>query len=203
MARMTKGAVLGAAAAVGGCLLFAGLVYASGGEGGHHGGGAIFTHEKLMDLLWRTLNFAALMVILVKFLSKPLANALSGRRMAIMTLFEDLNERRAEVERTYNEYEAKLGRIDEEVRSIIDTAKAQAEAEREKIIAEANRAAEDIKRKAEIAVQNELANARKSLRAEIAEEAAVKAEEIIRRNLGPEDQARLVEDYLEKVGALS
>ncbi len=200
MAPMRKSKVAGVALAVVGCLLLAGAAYASGGEGGEH---AIFTHEKLMDLLWRTLNFIALMVILVKYLSKPLANALSSRREAIANLFSDLNERRSEVEKTYNEYEAKLSHIDDEIQTILDNARAQAETEKEKIIAEANRAAEDIKRKAEIAVQNELANARKKLRCEIADLAAAKAEEIIRANLGADDQSRLVEEYLEKVGALS
>ena len=40
---------------------------AGGGEGAHHGGD--FTPARLKDLLWRVLNFAVLVVILVKFLA--------------------------------------------------------------------------------------------------------------------------------------
>jgi len=194
MARTGKRVSLGVVLAVACLLLSAGMLYASGGEGGHGGSGGLFPPEKVKDLLWRTMNFAVLVVILVKFLSKPLANALSGRRMEIMTTFEDLNERRAEVEKTYKEYEAKLSRIDQEVESIIQTARAQGEAEKERIIAEAERAAGDIKRQAEMAVQHELAEARRQLLAEIADAAAKAAEELVRKNLQAEDQVRLVKE---------
>jgi len=148
------------------------------------------------------MNFVALVVILVKFLSKPIANAMSGRRMAIVNQFEELNERRSDVENTYREYEAKIRQIDTEVAGILDAATAQAEVQKAKIIEDANRAAEDIKKKAQMTIQHELSMAKKNLRTEVAEQAAAMAEEIIRKNLTDADQAKLVEDSLEKVGAL-
>lgn len=172
-------------------------VYASG-----HGEGGSLSPAKLKDLGWRAMNFAALLIILVKFLSKPIANAMGSRRMAIVNQFEELNGRRAEVEATYKGYEARIGQIESEVAEILEAAKAQAEVAREKILADATRAAADIEKKAKMSIQYELSLAKNTLRAEVADQAALMAEEIIRKNLTETDQAKLVEDYLEKVGAL-
>ncbi len=195
MKRLTRSRKIVVALAVLGVVMAAaGLAYASGGEGS-------LSTEKLKDLGFRAMNFAALLFILVKYLKKPLVDGLSSRRMGIMTKFEELDERKGEAEKTYKTYEAKLGSIDQEVESILESAKAQAEVEKQRILDDANRAAEDIKRKAQQSVQNELSIAKKALREEVAEQAAAMAEELIRKNLTETDQSKLVEEYLDQVGA--
>ncbi|MDH4321846.1 MAG: ATP synthase F0 subunit B [Desulfobulbaceae bacterium] len=168
-------------------------------HGGAHGS---VTPEKMKDLLWRALNFLGLVIILVKFTAKPLANALRNRRLSIKERFDDLQARKAEAEQMYKEYEGKLAGIDAEVAKIIEGAVAQAEAEKQRIIADAERAAGDIKRQAEMAVQHELAVAKKRLRVEVAEQAATMAEDLIRKHFQPADQDKLVAAYLDKVGGL-
>ena len=173
-------------------------VYASGGGGEYDS----LSPAKLKDLGWRVMNFAVLLFMLIYFLRKPIVNGLNNRRMGIVNQFEELNARRSEVEETYKEYEQKLGRIDQEVQSILDAAKTQAEAEKNKIIEDASRAAEDIKRKAELSIQYELSEAKKKLREEVAEQAAAMAAGLIQKNFTAADQNNLVEDYLDKVGTL-
>ena len=158
--------------------------------------------EKLWDLLWRTLNFMCLLFILVKFLAKPIANALGSRRMAIKSQFEEFEAQKSEADKAYKEFEQQLSRIDQEVKGIIDNAVAQGEAEKERIIADANRAAEDIKRQAEMSIQHELAEAKMRLREDVANQAVAMAEEIIGKNLQQADHGKLIEDYLEKVGTI-
>ena len=182
-------------------LAWAGIVYASG-AGGHGEAHGSVTHEKLMDLLWRTMNFAGLVIILVWALKKPIALGLKGRRDSIKEQFEELETRKADAERVYKEYEAKLAKIDQEVNSIIEAAVSQGELEKQRIIEDAERAAGDIKRQAEMAVQHELAQATSRLRSEIAEQAVQVAEELIRKNLKSADQNKMVEDYLDKVGSI-
>jgi F-type H+-transporting ATPase subunit b len=182
-----------------GLLATAGLLYAASEGADAHGG---VPPAKLKDLLWRVLNFAALLFILVKFLTKPIANVLSGRRQSISDQFENLDARRAEAELLYKEHEAKLAQLDEEVKKIISAAVAQGELEKEKILEEANRTAEGIKQQAELAVQYQFTEAKRKLRKEIAEQAAAMAEEIISKSLQEADQAKLIEDYLNKVEGL-
>ncbi len=169
----------------------------AGGHGEHH---SSLTKKNLMDLLWRCTNFAALMVILVVFASKPLAAGLNSRREAISAKFDGLESERADAQKMYSEYESKLTKIDAEVKSIINAAVAQGEKEKEQIVADAERMAADIKRKAESSVQNALNDARATLREEVADKAVQIAEELVKKSIKPEDQDKLIEDYLAKVG---
>jgi F-type H+-transporting ATPase subunit b len=178
-----------------------GLAYASSGaEAGPTFWGIPTT--KWWDLLWRTLNFAVLLIVLIKVLSKPIANGLRTRQQSIREEFTDLEERKVEADKAYQTYEEKLASIDQEVSDIIQAAIAQGEAEKARIIDEANRAAEDIKRQAEMAIQHELAEAKLQLREDVANQAVVMAEELIRKNLQEADQVKLIEDYLAKVGTV-
>jgi len=143
-----------------------------------------------------------LVIILVWALKKPLSQGLQGRRQGIVDKFADLEAQKGEAERIYREYEARLTKIDAEVEAIVSAAVKQGEAEKERIIAEADRAAGDIRRQADMSIQHELAEARLRLRAEVAEQAVTLAEGLIKQNLQDADQNRMVEDYLDKVGAI-
>lgn len=171
-------------------------------EGHGDGHGSMLSAEKLKDLFWRTVNFLALVVILVKFGAKPIMSGLSGRQQQIREELEDLTARRDEAERSYKEFEAKLAGMEKEMELIVERAIAQAQVEKERILADAEKAADDIKRQAEAAVQAELEDAKRLLREEIAEQAAAMAEELIVKNLTPADQVAITEQYLERVGAV-
>ncbi|MDR2550637.1 MAG: ATP synthase F0 subunit B [Desulfobulbus sp.] len=158
--------------------------------------------EKLQDLFWRTINFVALVIILVKFGAKPILSGLSGRQQRIREDLDDLTIRRDEAERSYREFEAKLAGMEKEMELIVERAIAQAQVEKERILADAEKAASDIKRQAEAAVQTELEDAKRQLREEIAEQAAAMAEELIVKNLTSADQVAITEQYLERVGAV-
>jgi F-type H+-transporting ATPase subunit b len=170
------------------------------GHGEAHGGS--LAPAKLKDLFWRTVNFLALVVILVKFGAKPVISGLSGRQQRIREELDDLAARRDEAEKSYKEFEAKLAGMEREMELIVEKAIAQAQVEKERILADAEKAAEDIKRQAEAAVQAELEDAKRSLREEVAEQAAAMAEALIVKNLTPADQIAITEQYLERVGAV-
>jgi len=166
----------------------------------HHS--PMITATKLKDLFWRTANFIGLVLILVKFLAKPISSGLSGRRRQIKEELEDLEDKRDEAERSYKDFVSRLAGMEEEMDGIVEKAIAQAVVEKTRILEEAERAAEDIKRQAEAAVQAELVDARRILRDEVAEQAAAMAEELIVKNLTAEDQVAITEQYLERVGAV-
>ena len=157
---------------------------------------------KLKDLFWRTVNFLALVVLLVKFLAKPIGSGLIGRQQQIKEELEDLSLRRDEAEKSYKDFEVRLAGMEREMELIVEKAIAQAQNEKERILADAERAAEDIKRQAEAAIQAELEDAKRLLRAEVAEQAAAMAEELIVHNLTSADQIAITEQYLERVGAV-
>ena len=197
----------GAAASVAADAGHGAVMAAEHGEADPHGaveehGGSSITPAKLKDLFWRTVNFIALLIILIKFLAKPIGNALAGRRQQVINELETLQEKRNAAERSYKEFEARLAGMEKEMEGIVQRAIAQAENEKTKILADAEKAAEDIKRQAEAAIQAEIVEAKRALRNEVADQAAVMAEELIKKNLTPEDQVKITEQYLDRIGAV-
>ncbi|PID75267.1 MAG: hypothetical protein CSB23_04610 [Deltaproteobacteria bacterium] len=168
-------------------------------QAGHVSGS--LSAKELKDLGWRIVNFIALMIILVRFLAKPIGDSLAARRKTITEEIEGLEQKRENAEKQYLEFREKLSTAESEIDKIVERALAQAEIERAKIIEKAELAAEEIMRSAEMAVQNEVTNARRTLKNDIADKAAAMAEDLIRENLTAEDQVKIIENYLERVGA--
>lgn len=167
----------------------------SGEHGEHHG----VTHSQVMNFIWHCLNFSILAFVLVKYLRKPISDGLKGRTESIKAQFADLDSKKVDAEQKYAEYEAKLSGMDDEAKKILDNYISQGQAEKEKIIVQANEAAERIKAQAEFYVQQELSRAQKDLRSEVADMAVGVAEDIIRKNLTEQDHDALISDYLERV----
>lgn len=185
----------------GGAVAEAGHAAAEGaGHGAAHGDS--LSAEKLKDLFWRVVNFAVLMIILVKFAAKPIGAGLAGRQKRISDEIADLEAKKAAAEKSYREFEAKLATVEKDIDKIVEKAVAQAELEKVKILERAEQAAADIKRQAEMAVQKEVMEAKRSLKDDVADKAAAMAEALIVKNLTPADQVKIVEDYLAKVGAV-
>ena len=173
---------------------------AAGGHGAAKGGS--LSAAKVKDLGWRVVNFIALMIILVKFGAKPIGAGLAGRQRRIKDEIEELETKRAAAEKSYRDFESRLATVEKDIDKIVEKAVAQAELEKVKILERAELAAADIKRQAELAVQKEIMDARRYLKDEVADKAAAMAESLIKKNLTPADQVKIVEDYLAKVGAV-
>ena len=174
---------------------------AAGGHGDVHVADSL-SPEKLKDLGWRVMNFIVLMIILVKFGAKPIANGLGARRQQIKDEIEDLEAKKVDAEKAYKEFSAKLESVEKDVGSIVEKAVAQAEIEKVNIIEAAEKSADDVKRSAEMAIANEVTAAKRSLKVTVTEQAAVMAEDLIIKNLTADDQVKIIEDYLDKVGAV-
>jgi F-type H+-transporting ATPase subunit b len=185
-------------------MLYAGLVYASsGGEGaGHgaeaaHGGGE--TTARLLDLLYRSLNFIIFFGVLFFLLRKPLKQALANRRDSIQKELEDLEAKKEEARREYQTLEKRISNIKEEREAILTEYKAEAEKEKQKIIDNAQKMATRIVDQAQVAIQQEMQKAGQSLRQEMSETAVRMAEEILKKNITENDQKVLIGEYLAKV----
>ena len=172
------------------------------GHGGHGAVGGSLSAAKLKDLGWRVVNFIALMIILVYFGAKPIGTGLAARQKKIKDEIDTLNKQRTDAENSYDEFQQKLATVESEIDKVVERAVAQAEVEKAKIIEKAELAADDIKRAADQAIQNEITEARRFLKDEVADQAAVMAEELIVKNLTADDQVKIIEDYLAKVGAV-
>jgi len=179
-------------------LLLAGIAAASGGGGEHHAdSGAV-----AKDFIYRCVNFALMAGLLAYLLTKPIRNGLAGRREGIEKALRDAQLARAEAEEKFAEYDAKLTKAAAEIEEMSLTIRRESEQERDRILANAREMAEKIKLEAEKAADNEVARARAELRSEASRLAIALAEELLRNNISGDDQQRLVNEYMSKVGEL-
>ncbi len=177
--------------------LFYGMALASGGqEGGDRSG-------DLWDLFFRFINFALLVIILIWALKKvDVKKFFSARIEEIRQRLNDLKKGKEEAENRYRELEGKLKEFEEERKGIIEQFKNEGLAEKEKIIAEARERVKQIIEQAELTIQQEIQSARDRLKQDVVDLAAQKAEEIISTGLTEEDQDRLVNEFIERVGKI-
>ena len=169
-----------------------------GDESGDHGGGGIST-EKKWDLVYRAMNFLAVVIILFFVLRKPIGQFFGNRREEIAETLADLERKKGEAEEDYGKLESRLAELEAERETILAEYISDGEKEKEKIIANAEEMSSRIQAQAEKAIEREIKNAKDALKQEIAELAASLAEGLVKENITDQDQERLVEEYLDKV----
>jgi F-type H+-transporting ATPase subunit b len=157
----------------------------------------------IRDLIIRTVNFVLMVIILIWALKKADIKGLLSKRIEdIRQKLETLRNEKDEAEKSYHDIEAKLKVFEKERIEILDQYKKEGEAEKTRIIAEANLRVQQIIDQAEATIEQEMQSARDKLKQEVAGLAAQTAEEIIAREINDQDQDRLVQDFIEKVGKI-
>jgi len=181
------------ALALGAGLAGASLAWASGGEG--HG----IDQAKIMDLVWRVMNFAIFAAVLLKLTVKPIKQFFASRKEEIATGLETLEKEKMAAQRALRAAKAELAAVEAQRESIIQQYIGEGEAEKDKIIQKAELTAERIKEMAALTIEQEVRKSAAALKKEIVEAAVELSEKLLRENIVPEDQQRLVDDYLTKV----
>ncbi|MGD8254035.1 MAG: ATP synthase F0 subunit B [Syntrophobacterales bacterium] len=180
-------------ATIGSCsfaiLMTAGMVWAS--EGGQ---------SMWPDFWQRVLNFAILITVLVIVFKKlDVKSFFTKRTESIANTLNELEVKKAEAEKTYEEYKQKLSQLDKETDRILQEYIEQGEREKARIIANAEKAAAEIRVATDRAIDQEIKSAKEGLQAEIAELSVTAAEALLKEKIGAEDQQKLVDDFMKKV----
>lgn len=181
---------------ISGLVLLPAVVLASGG-GGHADSGVI-----LKDFAYRCFNFALLVGLVAYFVTKPIRKGLKGRTEEIEKTLADAQVAKEAAEAKHLEYSEKLAKATEEIASITDSIRREGELERDKIIAAAKELAINVEQEAENKAAGVVTKARAELREEAASLAVELAKDMLKKQVSADDQKRLVEEYMQKVGEL-
>ena len=157
---------------------------------------------ELIPVIAKIFNLLLFAVVMYFVLRRPLAEAFSARREGIRRDLMRAEEERREAVAKLEEVEGRLARLDSEVEAIREQAQREAAEERARI----ERAAEEEARKIREQARREIESASKAARAELrayaAEQSVRMAEEMIRREIRPEDDAHLVKEYVGELGGV-
>lgn len=169
------------------------LSYPSFAAAEEHGG------NTLMDWVWRIVNFAILLIVLIKFLNKPLRDYLRQRKELIEKSIKEAQEAKELAQRALREVEERLKLKDKEVEEIIESARNSGERERDRLIEEGERLKDKILEQARINIDFEVKRAKQAIKAEAADAALKLAEEKIKSKITKDDQERLLKESLKLI----
>jgi F-type H+-transporting ATPase subunit b len=170
------------------------LATAASGEGG-----GLWSFSML---LWRVINTALLIGLLVYFVRKPLSKFFSERKAQIQRDLEEAREQQRRAEELLGEYRQKLAGMEQELEKLRAELKKSSDAENQKMIAGAEKMAAATVEAARLAAEQEVRNAKIALKNEAADLALQLAETLIREKINDADRQKIVEEYLVKVGGM-
>lgn len=153
---------------------------------------------------WLTLgfsfvNFAIFVFVIRKYAWPAVSSFLSIRRKEVADAMAAAEQARGEADAIRRDYAEKEAALGETRRRMLEELRLGAEADREKLIREAEGAAQRLRAEAERQAEHDLARARRELRAEAARLAAELAEKEVRSKLTDTDRSRLVREFVEGV----
>ncbi|HET9528891.1 MAG TPA: ATP synthase F0 subunit B [Blastocatellia bacterium] len=150
---------------------------------------------------WRVVNLLVFVLILVYILRNKIriGQVFDDRRAAIRKELEQARHDKQEAERRLAEVEARLARLDQDVAEIRAEAELEVQREAERIRKAAAADAEKIKQMAQREIEGAMKSARSELRAFVAEHSVEMAESIIRREIRPDDDRRMLDEYLDNL----
>jgi F-type H+-transporting ATPase subunit b len=165
-------------------------------EGGE-GGGLIEINRSLVIQL---INFLLLLLVLYRFLYKPLMGALAGRTAAIQQQLAEAQAAREAAQRQLAEFEERIRAARAEAQSDRERATREAAELRERLTAEARQEATRLVAAAQAEIAQATRQARGQLQAEVGALATEVAEHLIRKSLRDEDHQRLVREAVARIG---
>ena len=145
-----------------------------------------------LNILWTVVNILVLFVLLRKFLYRPVMNVIEQRQKQIDDAIADAEGKKNDAQAVLAQAQDKLQNVDTEAAQRREAYEKQAEKEKEQLLQDAQRQADAIVAEGKAAAEAEHA---RRLR-----DARDMCEKLLARNLTQQDDARLLDDLLQKAG---
>jgi F-type H+-transporting ATPase subunit b len=145
------------------------------------------------------LNFAVVLFILAKFGGPVARKTAAERHDLIKNALDEAASLRKQAADRLAEYETRLKKADDEVKALVAGIRADAEADKVRILAAAEEQAAQMKKDAEQRIAAEIELARAALTKEVTTAAAAATERLLRDKTTAGDQEKLVSDFIKDV----
>lgn len=165
------------------------------------------TSEIISVNIWQIvvslLNLLLLLLILKKFLFKPVTNALNKRQSSIDTQYKEAEEARSSAEQSKKELEEQLSAAKDTADEIIKSATDAAERRGDKIVGDARDEADTIIRQARADAELEKRKAEEDIKSQIVDISALLTEKMLEREINKEDHRKLIDSFISEIGDIS
>ena len=175
-------------------LVFVSIIFASSGGGEE-------AHPSLVkEYAYKIINFVVIFGIVIYFARKPIANMLKQRAELIEKTLKEAQEAKELAQKALQEAQTRLQTKDKEIEEILSMSKLAGEQEKERLIEESERLKERIFEQAKVNIEYELKGAKDAIKAEAVEIAMELAEKKIKEKLTKDEQEKLLQESLTKIG---
>lgn len=154
-----------------------------------------------LNLLYTVVNILVLFLLLRKFLYKPVMNIIAQRQKQVDDTLNAAETSRQEAVAALNDAQAKLRNVDAEAVARRTVYEQQAEKDKQQLLADAQKQADAILAEGKAAAEAERQHKLRQADAQTTALARAMCEKLLARNLNEQDDARLLDDLLEKAGA--
>jgi F-type H+-transporting ATPase subunit b len=153
--------------------------------------------------IWKFVNLGIFIAILIYLTRKPLGEQFRAKRDAIRAVLIRAEEEKKAALARLTAIEARLAQLESEKESILSRAKEESEAERRRVSEATNAEIKRLREQADAEVTRLANQAKAGLRRFSAEESIRLAEQKLRSEMGPADDARLVRASISEIGGLN
>lgn len=178
-----------------------------GGHAVHHDGITLFNWPSAEDprigLGYLIINFLVLAFLIHRLILRKLIQDNAARHDDIRRQVEAAAESLAEATSLVADYKSRIERVAQESQQILDQARRAAEADRKRLVGEAELEVERFKASAMAAAQREVGQRRAELEAEVVDRAIARAGDLLRARFTDADQTRLVDDFAVELAGTS
>jgi len=160
-------------------------------------------HESITfmgDWLPRLINFAVIAAVVVYFGRKPIRDFFAARTAEIAKAMVDSKETRERAVAALAEMERKVREMEAETKSMVADAQARGEKDKQALIEEGRKVAQDVQAQVKQSIDIELQKAKSTLATEASLLSLELAEGSIKSKISHTDHERIVKEYITKVG---
>jgi F-type H+-transporting ATPase subunit b len=153
-------------------------------------------------IIWTIISFILLVLLLWKVAYPQILKGMKKREDTIKQQLEEAQKTKKEAENLLEDYRRQLAEARSEAQKIINEGKSLGENMRKEIVQKAQEESNQIVKRAQEEIELQKQKAILELQEKIADLSIMAASKIINKSLNTEDNRRLVEEYVSKVGDL-
>lgn len=152
------------------------------------------------NFIAQILNLLIQVYLFKRFLFQPVQKILAQRQEEVDALEQSTSEANRKALAARDEYESHLSQAKQEAAELMRTSKQQAQRQGEAIVQQAKQEAASLRERASADIAREKKQAMNEIKDDISGIAVQIAEKVVEKELTPQDQTALIEEFIGKLG---